>query len=145
MRRIGIALALGLLASPALAAPAPIVFFDIAGPQLASQAAFYRTVFGWEANPEGGLSIPVTSPLPGNLRVEPPSQGPLTERVIYVGVPDINATLAKVTANGGSVVFGRTVAPGVVILALFKDPAGNRMGLVELDAAGKPIVPPKAP
>jgi predicted enzyme related to lactoylglutathione lyase len=146
MRRIGIAtLMLALLASPALASPAPIVFFDIAGPQLASQAAFYRTVFGWEANPEGGLSVPVTSPLPGNLRVEPPSQGPLTERVIYVGVPDINATLAKVTANGGSVVFGRMVAPGVVILALFKDPAGNRMGLVELDAAGKPVVPPKAP
>jgi hypothetical protein len=31
--------------------------------------------------------------------------------------------------------------PGVVILALFTDPAGNRMGLVEL-ADGKPIVPP---
>ncbi|HZZ87704.1 MAG TPA: VOC family protein [Caulobacteraceae bacterium] len=129
MRRIGFAaLALALLASPSMAAPAPIVFFDIAGPQLASQAAFYRAVFGWEANSQGGLSVPVTSPLPGNLRVEPPSQGPLAERVIYVGVPDIVATLARVTANGGSVVFGRMVAPGVVILALFKDPAGNRNG-----------------
>ena len=29
-----------------------------------------------------------------------------------------------------------------MILALFKDPAGNRMGLVELDG-DKPKVPPK--
>ena len=145
--------ALALLTTPAVAAPtaaeagmpAPIVFFDIAAPDLASQAAFYKAVFGWEANAAGGLTVPVTSPLPGNLRVEPPGDGPLTERVLYVGVPDIDAALAKVKANGGQVVFGRVVAPGVVILALFQDPAGNRMGLVELGADGKPVVPPKAP
>lgn len=125
-----------------MAAPAPIVFFDIAGPDLASQTAFYKAIFGWDAGPTGGLTVPSVSPLPGNLRVEPPSQGPIAERVLYVGVPDINATLEAVKAHGGQVVFGRTVAPGVVILALFKDPAGNRMGLVELDAAGKPTVPP---
>jgi hypothetical protein len=141
--KAALAAAVALAAAPAIAAPAPIVFFDIAGPDLASQAAFYRAVFGWDAGPGGGLSVPTASPLPGNLRVEPPQQGPIAERVLYVGVPDINATLETVKAHGGSVVFGRTVAPGVVILALFKDPAGNRMGLVELDGAGKPVVPPK--
>ena len=88
------------------------------------------------------MDVPADTPLPGSLRVEDPKQGPIAERVLYVGVPDINATLETVKAHGGSVVFGRTVAPGVVILALFKDPAGNRMGLVELDGAGKPVVPP---
>jgi predicted enzyme related to lactoylglutathione lyase len=140
-----VALILALVGGPALAAPAPIVFFDIAAPALASQAAFYKAVFGWEADATGGLAVPVASPLPGNLRVEPSDQGPLTERVLYVGVPDITATLAAVTAHGGQIVFPRTVAPGVVILALFKDPAGNRMGLVELGPDGKPIVPPKGP
>lgn len=131
-------------AGPGSAAPAPIVYFDIAGPDLASQAAFYKVVFGWDAGPGGGMTVPVASPLPGNLRVEPPSLGPLAERVLYVGVPDINATLDVVKAHGGSVVFGRTIAPGVVILAMFKDPAGNRMGLVELGKDGRPIVPPAA-
>jgi uncharacterized protein len=144
MRRSGwaavVAAAL-LAAGPVTAAPAPIVFFDIAGPDLASQAAFYKAVFGWDAGPTGGLTVPAASPLPGNLRVEPPNLGPTAERVLYVGVPDIGATLKSVKAHGGSVVFGRTIAPGVVILAMFKDPAGNRMGLVELDAASKPIVP----
>lgn len=122
--------------------PAPIVFFDIAAPDLASQAAFYKAVFGWQADAGGGLSVPVASPLPGNLRVESAAEGPIAERVIYIGVPDITATLAEVTAHGGSVVFPRLVVPGVVIVALFKDPAGNRMGLVEMDG-GKPKVPPK--
>jgi uncharacterized protein len=127
------------------ATAAPIVFFDIAAPELASQAAFYKTVFDWEADAAGALAVPVSSPLPGNLRVEPPSERPTAERVFYVGVSDITATLAVVTAHGGSIVFPRTVAPGVVILAMFNDPAGNRMGLVELGADGMPIVPPKAP
>ena len=145
--RIELAAAIGaaLLATTttAIAAPAPIVFFDVAGPELAGQAGFYKAVFGWDAGPDGRLAVPSVTPLPGNLRVEDPRQGPVAERVLYVGVPDINATLETVKAHGGSVVFGRTVGPGVVILALFKDPAGNRMGLVELDSAGKPIVPPR--
>ena len=118
-----------------------MVFFDIAGPSLAPQAAFYRTVFGWDIAADGRFSVPVTSPLPGYLRVEPSTQGPPTERVVYVGVADIAATLAKVAANGAAVVIPRTVVPGVVILALFKEPAGNRMGLVEMDG-DKPKVPP---
>jgi predicted enzyme related to lactoylglutathione lyase len=150
MIRLGASLTLTAIAASlvmtgiAAAAPAPIVFFDIAGTDLAGQAVFYKAVFGWDAAADGRLTVPVAAPLPGNLRVESPSQGPVAERVLYVGVPDINAALETMKAHGGSVVFGRTVAPGIVILALFKDPAGNRMGLVELDGAGKPIVP-KAP
>ena len=124
----------------AAADPAPIVFFDIAAPELANQAQFYKDIFGWQVGPDGRISVPAASPLPGLLRVEPPSQGPLTERVIYLGVPDINATLARITARGGAVVLPRTEVPGVVVLALFTDPAGNRMGLVEMDG-GKPKIP----
>lgn len=115
------------------AQPAPIVFFDIAGPDLKSQAAFYRAVFGWDVAPSGAVTLPVASPLPGNLRVEPADQGPITERLIYLGVPDVTAALAKVTANGGSIVFPRLEVKGVAVVGAFKDPAGNRMGLVEMD------------
>jgi predicted enzyme related to lactoylglutathione lyase len=123
--------------------PAPIVFFDIAGPDLGKQAAFYRTIFGWNSTPDGRLTAPVASPLPGNLRVEPSAQGPIAERLIYLGVPDITATLEQVRANGGGVVFPRLEVPGVAVVALFTDPAGNRMGLVEMD--GDKVKVPKAP
>ena len=137
-------LALALTAGsglPAHAAPAPIVFFDIASSDLKSEDAFYHDVFDWDVGPGGMLQVPVTAPLPGNLRIEQAGHGDVAERVIYLGVPDVTAALAKVVAHGGSIVFPRMVVPGVVITALFKDPAGNRMGLVEI-RDGKPIVPP---
>ena len=136
------AMAMGISGGDTAAAdPAPIVFFDIAAPELANQAQFYKDIFGWQVGPDGRLSVPAASPLPGLLRVEPSNQGPVTERVIYLGVPDINATLARITARGGAVVLPRTEVPGVVVVALFTDPAGNRMGLVEMD--GDRAKPPK--
>jgi hypothetical protein len=115
---------------------APIVFFDIAGPADANLAAFYREVFGWESGPMGNLSVPVNGPpLSGTLRTDP------AEKVIYIGVPDVSASLAKVVANGGKIHAPRFEVPGVVILGLFFDPAGNRMGLVEMGADGKAKIP----
>ena len=114
---------------------APIVFFDIAGPRLEEQAAFYRSVFGWEIGPdpnfpEHGMrvrNVPVTSPLEGTLRKDPP------ERLFYIGVADVAATAETIDAHGGAIGSPRMAVPGVVILALFTDPAGNRMGIVEMD------------
>ena len=139
-----VAAAAGLVPAAALAAPAapsPIVFFDIAATDLTREAAFYKAVLGWDVGADGRLTVPVASPLPGTVRIEAAGAAPIAERVLYVGVPDIPASLEAVKAHGGSVVFGRMVVPGVVILALFQDPAGNRMGLVEITADGKPVVP----
>lgn len=116
--------------------PAPIVYFDVAGPDGAKQNAFYQQVFGWTAGPGGVLSVPVSGPtLGGTLRVDPPA------KVIYLGVPDILATQKDILANGGKVMAPRFEVKGVAVLALFADPAGNIMGLVELGADGKARVP----
>jgi predicted enzyme related to lactoylglutathione lyase len=119
-------------ATGAAKAPAPVVFVDIVGSELPKQAQFYREVFGWNIGADGGFSAPVTTPMRGTLRVEDPKKNPI-ERVIYLGVPDINAALAAVAAHGGKTVLPRLEVKGVAILALFTDPAGNRMGLVEMD------------
>jgi len=113
--------------------PAPIVFFDIAGPDSAEQSAFYRTVFDWDVGPDGRFSTPVAGPLAGALRADPP------EKVLYIGVDDITATQAKIVANGGRIVAPRFEIKGVVILGLFTDPAGNRLGLVEMTGAAPKI------
>ncbi len=117
--------------------PAPVVFFDIAAADSAGQAAFYKAVFDWDIAADGRFSVPAASPLPAALRVETTG----ADKVIYVGVPDIVATLAQITQRGGAVVFPRLEVPGVVVIALFTDPAGNRMGLVEMDGE-RPKVPP---
>jgi predicted enzyme related to lactoylglutathione lyase len=101
---------------------APIVFFDIAGPDAATLKEFYAANFGWNIDAANGITAPN---LKGTLRQDPP------ETLIYLGVSDIDAALKKIVAAGGSVALPRTVVPNVVTFALFKDPAGNRMGLVE--------------
>jgi len=137
MRPLTLALAIAALATSVVGAtkPAPIVFFDIAGPDAANQAKFYREVFGWDMRRDGTLSVPVTGPLlSGALRQDPAS------KIIYIGVDDVSACLAKIEANGGKIVHARFEVKGVVVLGLFTDPAGNSMGLVEM-ADGKPKTP----
>ena len=50
-------LALAIQAPMAAAAPAPVVFFDIAAPTLPSQAAFYHDIFDWQIKPDGTQMI----------------------------------------------------------------------------------------
>jgi uncharacterized protein len=116
--------------------PAPIVFFDIAGPNLASQKSFYEAVFGIKTDPMGQFQVPaVGTTIPGLLRTEATK-----ETMVYFGVEDVKATLDKVVANGGKIHTPRYEVKGVVILGLLIDPAGNRVGVVEMKD-GKAIVP----
>jgi len=55
------------------------------------------------------------------------------EKRIYLGVPDVTDALQRIEAHGGSVDQTRFEVPGVVVLGLFRDPAGNPMGLVEMN------------
>ncbi len=127
---------------------APIVFFDIAGPDLGALNRFYAEVFDWPVTPhpvfpDGSSNLgplPVAAPLPGLLRQEQGGHDPQFAKVLYLGVEDVDAALAKVAAHGGAVHQPRFEVPGVVILGLFKDPAGNVMGLVEI-RDGKPKIP----
>ena len=115
----------------------PIVFFDIAGPDFSEQAGFYSKVFNWDIDRDGKVSVPVhNSPtgLTGQIRTDP------REAMLYMGVEDISEALAKVETHGGQTTVPRFEVPGTVILGLFTDPAGNRMGLVEI-SNGEPVVP----
>lgn len=114
--------------------PAPVVFFDIAGPDSEALRAFYETVFGWQAGDDGRFDVRVASPLPCAIRGDP------AEKRIYVGVADVADVLDQVEAYGGSVDTPRFEVPGVAVLGLFRDPAGNPMGLVEVEGS-RPRIP----
>jgi len=135
------ALTLCLLLVPAIAiaqtatgAGAPVVFFSIFGPNGSELQRFYADVFEWKATPGGDVTVNVTSPLMGTIGQGAP------ETLIYIGVADVTATLQKVVARGGSIRFPRLEVPGRVVLGMFKDPAGNSVGLVEMEN-GKARVP----
>jgi hypothetical protein len=158
MRAVAVFVSLALLGSSVVAqdtkgtpmsSPAPVVFFDIAGESSSSLAEFYSEIFGWQIAPDGrfttqvkspplvprsdypaagvGFTTTVTAPLPGQIRQDP------SEKRIYLGVPDVAATLEAIRAKGGTIDAPRFAVPGVVVLGLFTDPEGNAMGLIELD------------
>jgi predicted enzyme related to lactoylglutathione lyase len=114
--------------------PAPIVFFDLAGMNVDALKTFYADLFGWKSDAAGQLAIPVTSPLPSAFRKDP------TDKRIYIGVANIAKKVEEIKKRGGSIDAPRFEVKGVAILALFKDPAGNPMGLVEIQN-GKPKIP----
>jgi hypothetical protein len=103
-------------------AGAPIVFFDIAGPDAAKLKEFYAGNFGWSIDRNNLIKA---GSLDGALRQDPP------EKIVYIGVPDLDAVIAKVNASGGKVITPKIPIP-TGTFALFTDPAGNRMGLVQL-------------
>ncbi len=105
----------------------PIVFFDVAGADTDSLGSFYAEVFGWVAGADGQISVPVVAPLGAAIRNDP------AEMRLYIGVADVTASLASIEAHGGSVDAPRFEVPGRVVLGLFRDPAGNPLGLVEMD------------
>ena len=102
---------------------APIVFFDIAGPDAAKLKDFYAGNFGWKID---SANLVETPQLSGALRQDPP------EKILYIGVPDLDAAIKKVTDSGGEIVTPKIPIPTGTFV-LFKDPAGNRMGLVQLE------------
>jgi uncharacterized protein len=105
---------------------APIVYFEIAGPEGQKLREFYSSVFGWSIDEADRIDATATGGLKGGIREDP------AEKIFHLGVPDIAEASKQIEAAGGQVVVPRTVVPGVVTFALFLDPAGNRLGLAEL-------------
>lgn len=112
----------------------PVVHWEIMGPDAAATVAFYKSLFDWELQGPPGFeeyqmvaedSMPVGGAV-GSGSEEMPSYV-----TIYVSVDSIDDTLAAVEAAGGSTVTPRTTIPEMVTYALFSDPAGNVVGLVE--------------
>jgi uncharacterized protein len=99
------------------------VSFDIAGPDAARLKDFYSSDFGWDIASSNQVQ---TTQLPGTLRQDPP------EKILYIGVADLDAAMAKVKASDGTIETPKLPTPTGEQFVLFKDPAGNRMGLFGL-------------
>jgi uncharacterized protein len=103
---------------------APIVYFEVAGPDGAALQTFYSTVFKWSIDAKRAISA-ASAGISGGIRQDPPAT------LFYLGVDDVNVAQDAVVAAGGTTIIKRMVVPGVVTFGLFKDPAGNVCGLAE--------------
>lgn len=111
-----------------------VVWFEIAGPNPEQQREFYAKTFGWQidANNPMNYGMVTAGKKEGAIGggVCAPNEGMPNYVTIYVEVKDVDKALADVQKHGGEVVVPKTAVPGMVTFALFKDPAGNVVGLV---------------
>lgn len=118
-------------------APGAPVWNELVSPDTDASTAFYRDLFGWSISPfEGGerlyLSIENEGARNGGIREQTPDEPPYW--LVYFGVEDIDAGLAKVEKLGGSKVVG-PIDLQMARIALVQDPYGTVFSLYagELD------------
>lgn len=111
----------------------PVVHFEIVGPDGDALQSFYTKLFGWKIDANNpmkyGLVAAEEKSIGGGVGGLQPGEPPHV--TIYVAVDKIDSALAEAEKLGGKTVMPRTVLPGMVTMALFTDPAGNLIGLVE--------------
>lgn len=122
--------------------PNPVVHYEImCGPNqdVAAHRKFYADTFGWKYDivPEMDYAMVNVAPgtgIGGSVGSSP--AGP--QAVIYIAVDDPVAYLAKAVANGAEKLMDVETIPGMVAFAMFRDLAGNAIGIVANE-------PPPAP
>jgi predicted enzyme related to lactoylglutathione lyase len=109
----------------------PVVYFEIVGGDGQAQQAFYGELFGWQVDPvasTGGTYGRVAGAgIDGGVGAFAGSPGYVT---VYVRAEDPAAALERAEALGATrIMEPREVQPGVTV-AMFRDPAGNAVGLI---------------
>lgn len=115
-----------------------IVHWELMGSDGAELKKFYGELFDWtlEAVPGFGDYYMTSAEETGLAgAVGQGSEHMPNYHIMYIEVPSIDAHLARAEAAGATVVVPRTVVPDTVVFAMFTDPAGNLVGLVEPDEA----------
>jgi hypothetical protein len=111
-------------------------WWEIPVQDLEKAEPFYSAVFGWDFQPfgEGYAGILAGGALVGGLSQ---SDEDVTDGIrLYVNVEDIEATLARVADNGGSIKTPRTEVGGDMgWWANFTDAQGRLIGLCSGNAA----------
>jgi predicted enzyme related to lactoylglutathione lyase len=120
-----------------------VVHFEIPADDQERARSFYQEALGWRIEPVPGMDYNMVVTTPMDETTGQPTQpgainggmmardGQITNPVITVDVPDIDATLQTVERLGGSVVMPKSEIPGMGYFAYFKDPEDNVMGLWE--------------
>lgn len=109
-----------------------ICYVELAAPDPAASAEFYRRVFDWEIRRRGDGALAFTDTVGGVSGSFADDRAPSgdTGLLVYVMVADLPAALDAVRAAGGRVV--RTSPPDAVeTFAWFADPAGNVLGVYQ--------------
>lgn len=115
-----------------------VVHFEIIGKDGPTLQKFYAELFGWHIQnmPEmmnyGVVDTHAGERINGGVGESPDANTMVT---FYAEADDLQAVLDKAVSLGGSIAMPVMEIPGIVTLAQFTDPQGNRIGIVKNDLA----------
>jgi len=116
--------------------PNPICHFELMTADPQKCRAFYGAVFDWTFDDESmpGYTLVQTGADPPGGIMQKPADVPGVCLNTYFRVDDIGTVLDKAKANGAKLLVEKTPIPGVGHLALFADPEGVVIGIMQEEA-----------
>ncbi len=108
-----------------------IIHIELHARTLPESAQFYAQLFGWQTTPHDKGYL-MWKDAGGNSGGFTTAGEPITNpaATMYIKVSDIPGTLANIEKAGGVIIREKTpIGEGLGYYALFRDPAGNNMGL----------------
>lgn len=114
----------------------PVVHFEIVGQNTDKLNSYYSELFGWEIDSNNPLHYGMVHPkaaagIDGGIGKGP--EGYSGHVTFYVGVPNVEAALAKAESLGGTRVMGPERVMEQVEIGLFNDPEGHLVGVVKTE------------
>ncbi len=116
-----------------------VVHFDILTEDPETLIKFYNKVFGWKFEKWDGPMeywMIMTGEGPG-IDGGMGLKGPQSANANTIDVENVDKTLEKVVANGGTIIAPKSAIPGIGWFALFKDMDDNVFGLMQEDPNAK--------
>ena len=113
--------------------PNSLCHFELMTDDVARCKAFYGAVFDWKFDDEAmpGYTIVHTGQDPGGGVFGRPKDAPHPCMNVYFKVDDVDKTLASAAKYGGKVLVPKTPIPGVGHFAMFTDPEGIVIGIMQ--------------
>ena len=112
----------------------PLCHWELMVSDVEKAKAFYTRVFDWEIahSGMGGYWMIQTGREPGGGMMARPPEAPACALSQYFLVDDIDVTLEKVTAAGGTVVLSKMeISKEIGSFAVFTDPDGIAVGIFQ--------------
>ncbi|MCC6166755.1 MAG: VOC family protein [Caldilineaceae bacterium] len=112
----------------------PIVHVEFSAKDQAEAAKWYSELFGWQTQSWPEMSYTTFLPEEGAVGggFNPIGNGtPAGAVVVYIETDDIAGHVAKIEQAGGVITMPIQQVPTVGQIAVFRDPSGNMVGLIQ--------------
>jgi predicted enzyme related to lactoylglutathione lyase len=111
---------------------APVLQWQLVTPTPDVVVAFYKDLFGWTATAKNAMGYRQIDTggggITGGVWPAPPDANSFVQ--LFIGVPDVHASIAKAIALGAQIVVPATTLPDGDTMAVLRDPSGMSFGLI---------------